>query len=202
VLPVRPFIAFIAVSFSVMCSGNPVSAQSVETRNFADEGEFRLGGAAARAATIATAPIPQDKEASSPRLSLPLGMALDEASRTESAFGPATLFVSEGVDSGRDALEVGTFLSRGQARAGVSVTYLESEAQIARSELFVDYAVTERFSIGLSGILDTEINDDEPVRQLGVNAEFATSGGAFVQGGFAGAADYDPVIGLSVGLRF
>lgn len=198
----RPFIAFIALCGPALCWANPALAQSTEARGFADEGEFRLGGAATRAAIAPTAPIPQDDEPSSPRLALPLGMSLDEYSRTESSLGPATLFVSEGVDSGRDALELGTFLSRGQARAGVSVTYLEAEAQVARSELFLDYAVTEQFSIGLSGILDSDTNRNEQVRQLGVNAEFATSMGAFVQGGVASAADYDPVIGLSVGLRF
>lgn len=198
----RPFIAVLAVCGPALSWADLAMAQSAEARGFANEGEFRLGGAATRAAIAPTAPIPQSEEPSSPRLALPLGMSLDEYSRTESTFGPATLFVSEGVDGGRDALELGTFLRRGQARAGVSVTYLETEAQLARSELFLDYAVTEQFSIGLSGILDTEINTDAPVRQLGVNAEFATSTGAFVQGGVAGAADYDPVIGLSIGLRF
>lgn len=198
----RPFIACLAFSALALCWFDLAAAQSIETRDFADDGEFRLGGAASRAATVADAPLVQDEDLSAPRLALPLGISLDDGSRTESVFGPATLFVSEGVDSGRDALELGTFLSRGQARAGVSVTYLETEAQVARSELFLDYAVTEQFSIGLSGILDSEVNKDEPVRQLGLNAEFATSGGAFVQGGFAGAEDYDPVIGLSVGLRF
>lgn len=197
----RPFIAFLALCAPSVLWAQAVSEAPVNSRGFADEGEFRLGGAAARAATIATAPIPEE-EPSAPRLALPLGMSLDEKSRTESALGPATLFVSEGVDSGRDALEVGTFLRRGQARAGVSVTYLETESQIARSEVFLDYAVTEQFSVGLSGIVDAELGDSQPVRQLGVNAEFETPGGTFIQGGFAGSADYQPVIGLSVGLRF
>jgi hypothetical protein len=123
-------------------------------------------------------------------------------SRSETVLGPATVFVSEGRDDGRDALELGTFLRRGQARAGLSVTYLETDAQVKRSELFVDYALSERFSVGLSGILDAELGDTEPVRQLGLNAEYSTSGGAFLQGGVAGAPDFDPVIGLSIGLRF
>ncbi len=166
-------------------------------------GEFRLGGAATRPAIIATAPVEDTAERDNPqRLSLPLGAIPDAMSRSESELGPATIFVSEGVDDGRDALELGTFLRRGQARAGLSVTYLETEAQVARSEVFLDYALSEQFSVGLSGILDSELGDTEPVRQLGLNAEYSTSGGAFLQGGVAGAADFDPVIGLSVGLRF
>ncbi|MEM7718538.1 MAG: hypothetical protein AAF222_04985 [Pseudomonadota bacterium] len=163
---------------------------------------FRLGGAASRAAVAPSAPIVEDTTSSGARLSLPLDMLGDETARTESELGPATFFLSERLYDGRDAVEMGTFLSRGQARAGVSVTYLENEANLARSELFVDYAITKQLSVGLSGILNAEPGDTDPVRQLGVNAEYATEGGAFVQGGVAGAVDYDPVIGLSIGLRF
>ena len=120
----------------------------------------------------------------------------------ETTLGGATLFMGEGLDSGRDAVQMGTFIRRGQARAGVSVTYLENEAEVSRSELFFDYSLTEQFSIGLSGILNAEISEDETVPQLGLSAEFATESGAFLQGGVSDASDYQPVIGVSIGLRF
>ncbi|MEM6386378.1 MAG: hypothetical protein AAF718_09105 [Pseudomonadota bacterium] len=167
-----------------------------------DTDGFRLGGAASRAAIVATEPSSDLAPSISPRLSLPLTLPSVETARTESALGPATIFLSDGEDDGRDALELGTFLSRGQARAGMSVTYIESEDEVARSQLFVDYALTNQFSVGLSGIFDSDVRENEPVRQIGLNAEFSTTGGAFVQGGVTGATDYNPVIGLSVGLRF
>ena len=161
---------------------------------------FKLGGAASRAAIVATTPTPELTPERSTRLSLPLALPREETARTESALGIATVFLSDGLESGQDALELGTFLSRGQTTAGLSVTYFEEKDELARSEIYLDFALTDRFSVGLSGILDTESNDD-PVRQLGVNAEFSTSTGTYIQGGFTGAPDYDPVIGLSVGLR-
>ena len=194
----RPFV------FSI-CLLSPCFAWSQAILPTGEDAEFdanrgyQLGGAATRAATV---PNPATTDTTLPSLSYPLPSVLTEQSRTERALGAATVFIAEGLDAGRDALELGTFLQRGQARAGVSVTYLESDAELARSELFLDYAVTENFSVGLSGIMDSELGETEPVRQLGLNAEYATTGGTFVQGGVSGAADYNPVIGLSVGLRF
>lgn len=202
-LSVRLFLFSVACVLPCMVLADSDYAPPVTAGGYGEQEQFRLGGATTRSAMIPTAPITDEEaETERPRLSLPLGAVTSDMSRTESAVGPATIFLSERLDDGRDALELGTFLRRGQARAGVSVTYLEDAAEVARSEVFLDYAVSERFSVGLSGILDAELGDTEPVRQLGVNAEFNTSGGAFVQGGVAGASDYDPVIGLSVGLRF
>lgn len=176
------------------------SSDAAVSQKLAPADEFRLGGAASRSAIITTSPSQPIDDAPQARLSLPLGMMQEETTQRE--LGPATLFLSDGMDDGRDALQLGTFLSRGQARAGLSVTYLETQEEFARSEVFLDYALTETFSVGLSGIIDSEANENEPVRQLGLNAEFSTSGGAFVQGGVSGAADYEPVVGLSIGLRF
>ncbi|MEM7752455.1 MAG: hypothetical protein AAF230_03520 [Pseudomonadota bacterium] len=196
----RPFLFSVVLAMPALAVAEAALAQAAASGG-ADE--FRLGGAASRAAIVPTAPIVEDETSrTSPRLSLPLGAITGDLSRTEGDLGPATIYLSEGTDEGRDALELGTFLRRGQARAGVAVTYLEDIAEVARSEVFLDYALSDRFSVGLSGILDQELGDDEPVRQLGVNAEFTTPGGAFVQGGVASASDYDPVIGLSIGLRF
>ncbi|MGR3511774.1 MAG: hypothetical protein ACU0GG_03350 [Paracoccaceae bacterium] len=162
---------------------------------------YQLGGAASRTARVATAPV-VTLNADRPTLSLPVDLTLEDPNRAERAFGPATIFLTEGTDEGREALELGTSLSRGQATAGLSLTYLDDEDEVTRSEVFLDYALTERFSVGVSGVFDPEQNPTEPLRQLGVNAEYSTSGGTFIQGGFASAPDYDPLIGLSVGLRF
>ncbi len=164
--------------------------------------EFQLGGAAMRSARVPSALVDEAEATSIPKLAAPNQFRLREDTRQESNLGAATIFLAEGLDAGRDAFEFGTFLKRGQARAGVSVTYLEEQAELARSEVFVDYALTQKLSVGVSGIFDSNIRNEDPVRQLGLNAEFESSGGTFVQGGIAGAPDYDPVIGLSVGLRF
>ncbi|MEO0915475.1 MAG: hypothetical protein AAFY31_00575 [Pseudomonadota bacterium] len=198
----RPIVIAAVICVPAYASAETPLMQGAGDLPVSERTIFRLGGAASRAAVAPTMPIEEDKETSGSRLSLPLNFPDTVTASTQSDVGAATFFLSERLDGGRDALEVGTFLRRGQARAGVSVTYLEDEADLARSELFVDYAITEQLSVGLSGILNAELDDRDPVRQLGVNAEFATEGGAFVQGGVAGAVDYDPVIGVSVGLRF
>ncbi len=195
----RPFI--LCLTLFLPCQAMAQAIFPPEDGSIEKSSDYQLGGAATRAATVSSPVVESENEGLS-RLSFPLRNSLDESSRTEHTLGLATVFVSEGLDAGRDALEMGTFLTRGQARAGVSVTYLETELEVARSELFVDYSLTEQFSVGVSGILDAELGETEPVRQLGLNAEYSTLGGAFVQGGVAGAADYEPVIGLSVGLRF
>ena len=162
--------------------------------------DFRLGGSVtleALAPQTTTAPVEPRV-----RLTLPRTPSTTLGTQRETSLGAATLFLGEGMDSGRDAVQMGTFLSSGQARAGVSITYLEHEEEVSRSEVFLDYSVTERFSVGMSGILNSEIGADEPVPQLGLNAEYSTEGGAFLQGGVADAVDYDPIIGLSIGLRF
>ncbi len=162
--------------------------------------EFQLGGATSRAALVPDIDITEEEEAPRPRLTLPL--PTPDSPQQSTTFGPATLFMGEQLDAGRDAVRLGTFLSRGQARAGVSVTYLEEEEEVSRSEVFLDYSLTEQFSVGLSGILNSEIDEAEAVPQLGVNAEFTTEDGAYLRGGIADAAEYEPVFGLSIGFRF
>lgn len=198
----RPFMFILSFCLPCLAFGQDTLGTERTANALMKNTEYRLGGAATRSATVATAPVTEADSSQNMRLTLPTGLSMEETSRRESSVGPATVFLAEGLNAGREAVELGTFLSRGQARAGVSVTYLETEAEVARSELFLDYALTEQFSIGVSGILDTELRETEPVRQLGLNAEFSTSGGAYVQGGVAGASDFDTVVGLSVGLRF
>ena len=174
--------------------GNTTGAAAI-----AQSGGFKLGGAASR-----TALVPLDTEPPARRaLRLPtISLRPSPDAMNESTMGPATVFLRESLEFGRDALQLGTFLSRGSTRAGVSVTYSEDSEEVSQSQIFLDYAVTDQFSIGVAGILDNETNDEEPVRQLGLNAGFATEGGAFLRGGVASADDYEPVFGLSIGLRF
>lgn len=163
--------------------------------------EFQLGGAATRAALVPDINLIDEIPTPRRRLSLPL--APDSIQPQQSTtIGPATLFVGEGLAEGRDAVQMGTFLRSGQARAGVSVTYLEQEEEVSRSEVFVDYSLTSNFSVGLSGILNVEIDEDTAVPQLGLSAEYTTDNGAYLQGGFADAAEFEPVFGLSLGFRF
>ena len=172
---------------------------------YQEPSDFQLGGAASRA-TLAPEMSLKDPSATpqQPRLTLPRSPGDQALDLRETSFGPATFFVGSGRDGGRSAVQMGTFLSRGDARAGVSVTYLSREEEVSRSEVFLDYAFSQQFSVGVSGILSTEISEDEVVPQLGVSAEYSSEGGgAFLQGGLAaGSAEYDPVIGVSVGLRF
>ncbi len=177
-----------------LADGHATSATAVP---IAQSGGFKLGGAASRAALVPLQPEPPVRRA----LRLPT-ISIKPETGAQSALGPATVFMRESLDFGRDALQLGTFLSRGQARAGVSLTYTESTKEVSQSQIFLDYALTEQFSIGVAGILDNELNEEEPVRQLGLNAGYATEGGAFLRGGIASADDYDPVFGLSIGLRF
>ena len=184
----------------------PTSLLAQDTSSFtasmAETSEFQLGGAATRSATVPNIEmIEEEPTATRRRLSLPLSPDSLQPQQS-TTIGPATLFVGEGRDDGRDALQLGTFLKRGQARAGVSVTILEQEEEVSRSEVFVDYSFTENFSVGVSGILDTETDQNTTVPQLGLSAEYTTDSGAYLQGGFADAAEYEPVFGLSLGFRF
>lgn len=169
------------------------------------ETEFELGGAASRSALVEEISSPEgDPVPPQPRLTLPRSPGDQALDLQEASLGPATFFVGSGRDSGRDAVQMGTFVSRGGARAGLSVTYLSREEEVSRSELFVDYALNQQLSVGVSGILNTEIDSEDPVPQLGVSAEYSSVGGsAYLQGGVAaGSEEYDPVIGVSIGLRF
>ncbi|MEP5758736.1 MAG: hypothetical protein ABJ327_05365, partial [Litoreibacter sp.] len=87
--------------------------------------------------------------------------------------------------------------------AGVSVTYLDEGTEIARSELFIDYAINQNITVGLAGILDRDFaEDDAPIPQLGLSAAYSTGNGAFFEGGISDAKSSVPLFGLSIGLRF
>lgn len=200
VAAVRPvLIAFGLIVPSALVAAEPAPRAEATV---APSQVFQLGGAAARAVPeIDLSAPPKSDTPAQRRLSLPLTL---DGFRAEdvATMGPATIFMGEGLDEGREAVELGTYLSRGQARAGVSVTILEQDEELARSEVFVDYSVTENFSVGISGIFNELETANDTVPQIGLSAEYATEGGAFLQGGVADAPELDPVFGLSVGFRF
>ena len=156
--------------------------------------EFQLGGAATRHALS-----PNIESAPAVRLSLP--QFIEPADRSEAQFGATTVFVDDNALGDPDAVTLGTFVSRGPASAGIAFTYRDEGEDLQQSELFVDFAVTDGLTVGVSGILNSE-NDNAPVRQYGISAEYAMSPGSFLQGGVANAEESDPVFGLSVGFKF
>ena len=197
----RPVVVFLALIFPIALCAAEKEAGLQNSQLLGVATDYQLGGSTSRAALVPEI-TSRDIERSRSRLSLPIKSAETVYSQREALLGGATLFVGEASSNGRDAVEMGTFLTNGTARAGVSVTYIERDASVSRSEVFLDYALTDQFSVGLYGILNSELDEDEAVPQLGLSAEYATEGGAFLLGGVADAADYNPVIGLSIGLRF
>lgn len=163
------------------------------------ESTYHLGGSVERKARIPDAlPI-----APQPRAALALPLTPANSTRRETDFLGVIIFADEGWDDGRDAFRLGTAYTQGLATAGVSVTYLDEGAQISRSELYVDYALGQNFTVGLAGILDNDYqSEDEPIPQVGVSAAYSTQGGAFLEGGISSTETSIPVFGLSIGLRF
>lgn len=122
--------------------------------------------------------------------------------RSDTALGELSVFGREDREDGRDVLRLGTALTRGRTTTGLSLTYRDEELA-ARSELFVDYALSDVFTVGVSGILSSDASEDEdPVARLGVSAAYSLQSGTFLQGAISDARDSSPEFGLSVGLRF
>ena len=166
--------------------------------------EYRLGGAATIAGRVPTqSPVAStDTVAHGFRYPERLPASLLARSAQPFGMGRLSIFGSEEKEDGRDVLRLGTAFSQGRATTGVSVTYGE-ETETTRSEIFVDYALTESLSVGLSGLLSEERRPtDPPVTGLGISAAYTLEGGSFLQGGVADAVDTAPVFGLSLGLRF
>lgn len=166
--------------------------------NPSNETEFQLGGASERAAKIAILPEAQP-EAVLPAIRFPRSMF----NETEMSFGLATVFQNHERKANRDAVRFGTFLERGQARAGFSVTVHADEDAFDQPQVFIDYSINQTLNIGVSGRLDNDL-EDEGDDQFGFNAGLSTLGGnASLQGSVAGIENpSSPVFGLSFGLRF
>ena len=166
--------------------------------------DYQLGGAATRAALP-----PQQKNAfaapEQSRLRLSVPRLIRETSETiqRTAMGGLRVYFGEGWDDGQDVFQLGTALTRGQTTAGVSVTYEDGSQELTSSELYIDYAITERFSVGVSGIFNEDVTEDSnPVPQLGLSAELTSPNGTYFQGGVSDTADNTPIFGLAIGLRF
>ena len=171
----------------------------------AAEVHYELGGAATKEARL---PGPRETPDSAPAADDPFrfpervpSTLLGDAPAGV-AIGALSVFGSEERGDGRDVLRLGTALTSGRTTTGVSFSYDDDWAS-TRSEVFVDYALTDAFSVGLSGIL-TDDGDTaaDPIARLGLSAAWSLESGSFVQGGVADAPDTSAVFGVSLGLRF
>lgn len=194
-----PVYAIVVALIASPLWADPATLVQASTKYSEPSGLYELGGSVERKArTPETLPVPKQPRAA---LSLPLTPA--NSTRRETNFAGVVIFADRGWDDGRDAFRLGTAYTQGSATAGVSVTYLNAGAEISRSELYVDYALSQNITVGLAGILDNDFqSEDLPIPQLGLNAAYSTEGGAFLEGGVSDAESSVPVFGLSVGLRF
>ena len=197
-LPLRsPANALFVICVALPAWADPSSVAIVS--EFSKTSQYELGGSVERAARapVILPEVPQ------PRVALSLPLTPANATRRQTNILGMVLFADEGWDDGRDAFRLGTAYTQGSATAGVSVTYLDEGYALSRSELYVDYALSQNFSVGVAGILDNDYQvDDTAIPQFGFNAVYATEGGTFLEGGISNAESSEPVFGLSIGLRF
>lgn len=196
-----PTFLFLCLATAAWSDGFDELSASGLIESYTDTSDYRFGGAARQPALLPD--IPSDTAGTALRLSLPRPFRNAGETRREARVGDVTLFFDEGWDAGRDAFHLGTAMTLGAATAGLSMTYLDTDATLSRSELYLDYALSKRLSVGLSGILGADATgSDAPVPQFGVNAEYRAGGSAYLQGGVSDAPEAEPIFGLSVGLRF
>ncbi len=100
-----------------------------------------------------------------------------------------------------DYFRLGSEVTTGAATAGVDLTYQPEQRSLSRSQIYVDYALNDRITLGLAGLRD-EAPDADPINRLGMSAAFTTQSGSYVQGGVAGAPDEDALFDLAIGFRF
>lgn len=183
--------------------GESLSGIDLHSSLVADMASYQLGGAVSRAALPpASLAIP---EAEVPRLRVSVPRLIRETSETvrQTALGGVRIYFGEAWNEGADVFQLGTALTRGQTTAGLSVTYEDDAQVLSSSELYLNYAVTEQFSVRISGILSDDLTEDASrLPQLGLNAELSTEGGTFLQGAIADTRSTEPVFGLAIGLRF
>ena len=166
------------------------------------EAEFRLGGAATEQPLT---PPTHLQKARQPRFRFAVPRIIREggASLQQAAYGSLSFLFGEGQSDGLDVYHLGTAITNGSTTAGVTVTYEDREQSVESSELFIDYALTEQLSVGISSTLDEGTilgSDTEP--EIGLNAQITSPNGTFLQGGVTGVRENDPVFGVSIGLRF
>ena len=168
-----------------------------------ETGAFQLGGAVSRAALPAPDLLAAPTETHRLRLSAPRLIRETSEVMQPTAYGGLRFYFGEAWTEGEDVFQLGTAITRGQTTAGVSVIYEETEQDLTSSELYLDYALSDQLSIGISGMLSDDVTENaSPVPQLGLNAAMTSSNGTFLQGGIADTGDNAPVFGLAIGLRF
>ena len=164
-------------------------------------GDYQLGGSTKRSKLLLRGPMP-NISVPTLRLSIPSIMQETSVSKRKTPFGGLAVIIGESW-SGREIFHLGTALTNGHTTAGVNVTYEDASGDMTGSELYVDYALSEQFSVGLSSILSDAVTiDSDQVPQVGINAELSGDNGVFLQGGMADADDSDPIFGLAVGFKF
>lgn len=164
--------------------------------------EYQLGGAA-RAVLPPTKSIAPLSLPSRLRVSVPRLIRQTQETIRRTAMGGLRIYYGEAWNEGEDVFQLGTALTNGATTAGVSVTYEDETRALASSELYLDYAISDRFSVGISGILNDDVTEeDAQVPQFGLNAEMSTDSGAFLRGGVADSRNNTPIFGLAIGLRF
>ncbi len=178
-----------------------------KSNNFSPElretGAFQLGGAISRAALPPADLLAAPSE--SPRLRLSAPRLIRETSEMmqRTTYGGLRFYFGEAWTEGEDVFQLGTAITRGQTTAGVSVIYEEDQQDLTNSELYLDYALTDQLSIGISGMLSDDVTENaSPVPQLGLNAAITSANGTFLQGGVADTGENAPVFGVAIGLRF
>ena len=200
--PLRTVFAFLAVCLAPACAAAQSLVPPIDTG--AEALGYELGGAAMLAARAPEAAIQVRPQVNvlSPRYPDRVPTALLGAPISTTTFGDISVFGGEDKEDGQNVLRLGTALTRGRTTTGLSITYRD-ELTPSRSEVFVDYALSDTVRVGLSGIFteDAEAPDD-PVARLGLSAAIALDTGAFIQGGIADAPDEQPVFGLALGLKF
>lgn len=187
----------------------PVAAHAAEPEHdvLASAGivRFELGGAAGLDSRDPTDDV--SGQQALPRASfqfpqrVPANLVPDSPEQT--AVGDILIYRASETSPGREVIRLGTAVAHGRATTGVYLIYA-GDGDSSRSELFLDYALTDTFRISISGIMSDEdgAGTDEPVARMGVSAAYALDQGAYVQGGIADARDTSAVFGLAVGFRF
>lgn len=99
-----------------------------------------------------------------------------------------------------DVYHLGGEASRGPATAGVGVALAEGDPANATSRIYLDLAVSETVTLGVSGLLASEV--DGISGRVGVGAAWTGDNGSFLSGGVSATEEVDAVFDMSVGLRF
>ncbi len=198
-LPGFALLVFLNAGFAVAQDATGLGDISTTLSQGAD---YQLGGAA-HSVLKPTKIIAPASIQSRLRMSVPRLIRQTQETIRNTAVGGLRVYFGEAWNEGPDVFQLGTALTTGPTTAGVAVTYEDETRALASSELYLDYAITERFSVGVSGILNDDVTqDDTQVPQFGLNAEVSSSSGAFLRGGIADSRDNSPIFGLAIGLRF